>query len=162
MPKTNVRFEKVDAEQTVSLCRDGLICVSSLLASLLQAGSGPRHQETLTSVRELVDGARRELDVLVEEIDSLLSAALDQLVQADGWEHPGQVLERPRPDFKVLLKFCELRLDRAPESERPRLEDTRDKLARTVRIANEARHSRQSMGPRNRSPASAAKRTKKG
>ena len=45
---------------------------------------------------------------MIEESDhgeaALLEICVDRLLRSPDWEHPTQVLERPRPDFKKLLE----------------------------------------------------------
>jgi hypothetical protein len=79
-----------------------------------------------------------------------LERALDQLVESAGWEHPSQALERPRPDYRTLLALCEVRLEDPEVPGRDRVVDVRDKLERSVRIADEARERLEKMmsGPK--------------
>lgn len=79
-----------------------------------------------------------------------LERAVDQLVDATGWEHPSQVLERPRPGYRTLLALCEVRLEDPEAPGRSRLAEVCDKLARTVRIADEAKERRRKMAARSR------------
>ncbi len=70
-------------------------------------------------------------------------AALVDLVQTDGWEHPVQVLSSPRPDSRAILRACEARIEAAEGASRRRLAEVRRKLVRTVRFEEEARRRRE-------------------
>lgn len=110
--------------------------------------------EELTAFLRLVRTERPELLALASELvrGSELAAAtmveihLDQLIEAEEWSHPVQVLERPRSDFRALLAACRRRLREARGRERSRLADVRRRLERTVRIAESARNRRRRMG----------------
>lgn len=67
---------------------------------------------------------------------------LDQLVAANRWAHPVQVLERPRADLAALLRACHLRRIGAEGEGRRLLEVVEEKLERAVRIAEAARQRR--------------------
>jgi len=85
---------------------------------------------------------------------ALLEICVDQLLQSPDWEHPTQVLERPRPDFKKLLETCEARLERSGEQGRAEAEAMTAKVERAVRIEASADERRQRMrrGRRRRKP----------
>lgn len=72
---------------------------------------------------------------------------LDQLIAADldAWQHPTQVLDRPRPDFELLLTWCQSRRRQRRGSELERLAAIEAKLERAVRIEAIARRRRQRM-----------------
>ena len=85
---------------------------------------------------------RKEVEGVVWRISEiLLELQLDRLLEVDGWEHPTQVLERPRPSLEDLLEICEERLLREP-SGNPRLLHVREKLERAQKIAARARERR--------------------
>ena len=73
--------------------------------------------------------------------EAQVEACLDLLVEADParWNHPVQVLSRPRPELGALLAGCSKRLAGAGEDARGRLHDVRGKLERAVRIESNAR-----------------------
>ncbi|MEE8524160.1 MAG: hypothetical protein V3T72_09540 [Thermoanaerobaculia bacterium] len=86
------------------------------------------------------------------------AAALDELLRHEDWQHPTQVLDRPRPEPKALLALCEARLEGAEEPERTRLQDTRHKLERAARIDAEARHNRERLRRREQRLGSGGRR----
>ncbi len=74
---------------------------------------------------------------------TLLELQLDRLVETDSWEHPIQVLERPRPSLADLLRVCDERIERSEaEGKRARLIVVREKIDRALRIADSARRRR--------------------
>ena len=91
-------------------------------------------------VRPIVETA---LDALVREFPALAAElGIDELVLAEGWEHPTEVLD-PCPPFGELLRLCEARLERARREERSHLEEVRRKIARAKRFAEEAKKKQQ-------------------
>jgi len=93
-------------------------------------------------VRSEVERVLRMLSRLVLELH------LDRLLEVDGWEHPTQVLERPRPDLEELLTVCQGRIESTLDPLRvPRLLAVREKLERAQRIAVNARRRRQRRQP---------------
>jgi hypothetical protein len=98
---------------------------------------------------------RRALDLLplsrelIEVSDhgeaALLEICVDRLLLSSSWEHPTQVLERPRPDFTKLLGACEARLKRSRKPERAAIEAMTAKVERAVRIQKSAAERRQRM-----------------
>ena len=72
---------------------------------------------------------------------------LDLLIAADidSWEHPTQILERPRPNFEQLLEACVARRKAARGARLQLLERVEAKVARAARIAASARSRRERM-----------------
>lgn len=74
---------------------------------------------------------------------TILELQLDRLVESESWEHPIQVLERPRPSLEDLIRVCDERIERsAAEGARARLVVVREKIERALRIADSARRRR--------------------
>ncbi len=110
-----------------------------------------------------VDRAQMALDAVFDELHGLppsiprqtpshlvwrrkdIGRALNLLVEAAEWEHPSQVLGRPRPSDRELLSLCNLLLEEAEPEQKERLTEVHRKLERTVRIAAEARERRRQM-----------------
>ena len=129
--------------ETLEAARAGLQEIQRLLRlaerSLLEAHPGAA-QDMIQAQGDISQAVRRMSTVLLE-------LHLDRLISLDGWEHPSQVLERPRPDLEALLAACEDRIRkrpryRGPTEENHRLERVRSKLERAQRIANSARQRR--------------------
>ncbi|MEE8524056.1 MAG: hypothetical protein V3T72_09000 [Thermoanaerobaculia bacterium] len=138
-------------------CRHSLVFAGRLLDFL--AFNVPGISPALDRVQLALDAVFDELHSLPESFpESLrrdrawtradLERALDQLVDTAGWEHPSQALDRPRPGYRTLLALCEARLEDPEAPGRDRLVEVRDKLARSVRIADEAKERRQKMTAR--------------
>jgi len=131
-----------------------LILGRDLGSRLLPANLLLPQLEDLTAFLRLVRMERPELLALASELvrSSELAAAtmveihLDQLIEAEGWSHPVQVLERPRSDFRALLAACRQRLREARGGEHNRLSEVRQRLERAVRIAESARDRRRRLG----------------
>jgi hypothetical protein len=130
------------------LCRHSLVFAGRLLDFL--AFNVPGITPAIDRTQLSLDAVFDELHALPESFpDSLsrdrawtradLDRALDQLVETAGWEHPSQVLDRPRPGYRTLLALCEVRIEDSEAPSRDRLTEVRDKLERSVRIADEAR-----------------------
>ena len=142
------------AHDTLTACRHSLLHAGRLLDYL---------SVLVPDIRPKVDQTQAALDGVFEHLLALPKAiprtavrdrpwtrdevvhALDRLVEAPEWEHPSHVLSRPRPDEQALLDLCEEQLTDAEEPLRTRLVETRDKLARTVRINESARRRRQKL-----------------
>ncbi|MEE8522555.1 MAG: hypothetical protein V3T72_01385 [Thermoanaerobaculia bacterium] len=69
---------------------------------------------------------------------AVLELAVDILVAADGWQHPSQVLARPRPPYRELVPLCRERLRRAADAARPHLGEVTVKVETAARIEQEA------------------------
>lgn len=100
--------------------------------------------ELLRFLRELAPAVLAYVRDLAEESPlgrhALLELVVDVLVAAeDGWRHPSQVLDRPRPEYRELLPICLERLRLADDAERPHLTDVTTKVETAARIAEEAR-----------------------
>lgn len=114
----------------------------------------PAAADQTAVVRSEVEGVLWMLSRLVLELH------LDRLLDVDGWEHPTQVLERPRPDLEELLAVCQGRIDNTLEPAREhRLLAVREKLERAQRIAMNARkrRSRRQVNDTERDPDGALK-----
>lgn len=80
--------------------------------------------------------------------DAWVELQLDQLINADAdsWNHPTQILERPRSEFDLLLASCVARRQSAQGTEDDdRLAGVEAKLERAVKIAESARLRRERM-----------------
>ena len=79
----------------------------------------------------------------------MVEIQLDQLIAAEEWSHPVQVLERPRSDLRDLLAASRRRLRGLRGQEKARLVVVRQRLERAVRIAETARRRRlrRTVGP---------------
>jgi hypothetical protein len=76
--------------------------------------------------------------------EALLEIAVDELLDATfEWQHPSQVLERPRPEYRDLVPVCETRHREATGSERGHVHAVMQKVATAARIAEEARRNRE-------------------
>jgi hypothetical protein len=76
--------------------------------------------------------------------EAILELAVDELLDADfDWQHPSQVLERPRPEYRELVPVCEKRQDEAGDDERGRVDEVTRKVAKAARISEEARRNRE-------------------
>jgi hypothetical protein len=128
--------------ETLEAARAGLMEIQHLLrlAERSLAEANPRAvQDTTQAQGDIAQAVRRMSNVLLE-------LHLDRLVAVEGWEHPSQVLERPRPELDALLTACEQRIRKKPRGLPPeqtrRLELVRNKLERAQRIAKSARQRR--------------------
>ncbi len=79
-----------------------------------------------------------------------LELCVDRLLEQDGWQHPTQVLERPRPDLDHLLGTCRARLNQSAEPLRERIQAVTFKVERAARIDAAAREKRERMKRRRR------------
>ncbi len=109
--------------------------------ALEMADDRPRPARSVTLAAWAVAGALRHLRAVDPAIGT--EAALTDLVQATGWEHPAQVLSSPRPDSRAILEVCDARLEALAGASRRRLAEVRRKLERTVRFEEEARRRRE-------------------
>ena len=77
-----------------------------------------------------------------------VSFQLGLLVDAKGehWQHPTQILDRPRANFESLLRACIERRQRARGKKRRHLMEVEEKLERATRIAESARRRRLKKG----------------
>jgi hypothetical protein len=88
----------------------------------------------------LAEHSEHQEEVHVElQLDLLIAA------DVDAWEHPTQVLERPRPDFGKMLASCGIRRQSAGGAEADHLAKVEAKLERAVKIAESARQRRERM-----------------
>lgn len=79
----------------------------------------------------------------------VLELHLDRLLETDGWEHPTQVLERPRPNLDELLSVCQGRIEKTQDPLwQQRLRTIQEKLERAQRIEVKARRRRGRRPPR--------------
>ena len=130
------------SRETLEAARAGLVEIQQLLQlaerNLHEAHPRAVH-DTTQAQGDIAQAVRRMSKVLLE-------LHLDRLVAQDGWEHPSQVLERPRPELDALLAACEQRIRHKPRSLPPeharRLELVRTKLERAQRISQRARQRR--------------------
>ncbi len=122
---------------TIKTCEATLGQLDELLAHLAA------HRESAWGAiraRRLVEMLRSGL---AYEFPALAAEdTLDQLLAADGWHHPTQVLEGPFRDWGLLLRVCEERMKGTNGSERSLLEDVRRKVARAHRLDEEAESAR--------------------
>ncbi|MEE8526499.1 MAG: hypothetical protein V3T72_21400 [Thermoanaerobaculia bacterium] len=128
------------AERTVVLlaghARPGTVAELADLSRLLQREA----PDLVRTGRWLVGHSEHLEDVHVElQLDLLVAA------DVDNWEHPTQVLERPRPDFEKLLAACAVRRKSAGGAEGDHLARVEAKVERAVRIAESARQRRERM-----------------
>lgn len=111
--------------------------VSELLSGLKRR---PGLSRAVARVRPMVEIA---LAALLHEFPPLAAElAIEELIVAEGWEHPAQALEAPYPPFGELLISCEARLKRARGEERAHLLEVRRKIARAERFVEEAKEER--------------------
>ncbi|MEE8523807.1 MAG: hypothetical protein V3T72_07725 [Thermoanaerobaculia bacterium] len=71
--------------------------------------------------------------------DAVVELAVDRLLESSDWEHPTQMLERPRPDFGKLFAACRRRLAGAGPNERIEVTSVTAKVERAARIEESAR-----------------------
>lgn len=133
-----------DPRETLVACRQHLVRALALLDKFeAQTATGDlvdRVADAAFGAREAVLHARRMLDLV--DPQTRVMTAFYELYEAAGWNHPSEVLERPRPSYHLLLRMCEIYVGNARGAERRRLEAMRDKLARAVRIIDDAREQR--------------------
>ena len=82
-----------------------------------------------------------------------IEVQLDALVDPDpdAWNHPVQILARPRQPYPVLLAACRRRLGRAKDKGlKERLRTVEKKLRRTIELEEKARRRRQRMREKER------------
>ncbi len=114
-------------------------CLSALVkaVSLLQVDQEPSAEGTTAS--HTAPAIERAMAVLSFEYPEV---ALEQLLEADGWAHPCEVLGQPRPSCGVLLRLCKKRIPRSRGPKRSRLVAMRERLERIVEIERNARRRR--------------------
>ena len=76
---------------------------------------------------------------------AFLELCVDRLLARADWEHPTQVLDRPRPNLERLLEVCRARQLRSGGSEHARIGTVVTKVERAARIAEGAARRRQRM-----------------
>jgi hypothetical protein len=144
------------------MSQDGLKWRPSLAPETVGRETLEASRGSLAHILELLEIAERSLNpcrpaaadqtaVVRSEVERVLwmlsrlvlELHLDRLLEVNGWEHPTQVLERPRPEIEELLSVCQGRIENTlePLHER-RLLAVREKLERAQRIAVNARKRR--------------------
>ena len=128
------------------------IALGPELAEIALNGSEPSADD-LAAILRLLQEKARDLLPLGRELmrDSThgeaaeLQLCVDQLLEHSNWEHPTEVLDRPRPDLGKLLAACQTRLKRSRGKKRAQVEAMVAKVERAVRIAEIARKRRERM-----------------
>lgn len=131
------------------ICRR-LLLGPEIYRTLAGTDDAPTTQEIVDWLRWLRDEdgrllawgmAAARLDATGSEI--LIELHLDELLMAEDWSHPSQVLVRPRPPWSLLLDACSARLEANDDaSAAMRLRPVQEKLERAIRIEEKARRRR--------------------
>lgn len=128
-----------------------LTCRRSLLAAAADALAAverlPRDSGDVDPVdRRVAEGLLETLSRLVALLDvHMPDLALARLLAAaPGWEHPAEILERPRPSYRLLARLAAERLAEADPAPR-RLRVTLERLERAARIEEAARRRREAL-----------------
>ncbi len=124
------------------------------LATLVLPEIPPPSASELLDLLRLLRAREPSLSPVGEELirssrhgeEAWLEICVDRLLEHSDWEHPTQVLERPRPDFGKLLQTCLARREASQEDDR--LAYVIDRVERAARIADEARQRRRLQHPR--------------
>jgi hypothetical protein len=142
----------VEAEQPALLPACRWLVLGPELGRRILPGIDPSAAE-LTSLLRLLRDREPPLLPLGDELARVsdrgdaarVELCVDQLLEHDGWEHPNQVLDRPRPPLDKLLAACQARSERTGEDERRHVEAVSGRVERAVRIAEAARKKRERM-----------------
>ena len=150
---TLIRNEK---PELLATCRH-LVLGPGLSSLLLEEPAEPEAVELASFLRLL---RRHALDLLplgrelVAGSDAAEQAfaelAVDELLRSSTWEHPTQILDRPRPELEALLRACQARRKRARGQRRAEIDEAIFKVDRAVRIESSARKRRQRLHRRPR------------
>ncbi len=145
----------------IPTCR-WLLLGPELAPIVLPQVEGPTPDDLVTLLRLLRDDAEDFFEIgktlahnSEHEQEAIAELCVDQLMEYSNWEHPTQILERPRPDFGQLLAAAQARLKNASDSERDAVATMTAKVERAARIAESARVRREMMrrGRRRKRPA---------
>ena len=144
-----------EAPELLPACRS--LVLGPRLGALVLPEPPPGGEELASLLRLLRRQAPELLALgreLVETADAgetaLIELCVDKLLQSSDWQHPTQVLERPRPDFEKLLAACRARRKRLRGRRRVEIEAMIEKVERAVRIEAAARQRRQRQRRRRR------------
>lgn len=148
------RVESEDPD-LLPVCR--WLMLGPLLGKLILPESEPSAAD-LTSLLRLLRDQEPPLLAFGEDLArasehreaAWLELCVDRLLEQDDWQHPTQVLERPRPDPDKLLGACQARLKQTGEPLRERVEAVTVKVERAARIEAAARETRERMRRRRR------------
>lgn len=125
---------------TLRVCRRDLRRIAELLEDLDLGAMPSEAAEPALAAAGLVAQSRDLLSHALMALD--VDGALDRLISVSRWEHPAEVLDRPRPSYGALLQACDERLPGAEGDRRERLEEARFKIARARRVEEAARRRR--------------------
>jgi hypothetical protein len=146
-------FGLVPSQRTDLLEAGHFLLVGPGLAQTLQLPQ-PSYDALLEHARlvrdnapELLGDLRPILQDSGDGRDVLLDLAVDELLAApaDAWEHPSQVLERPRPAYADLVPFSERRLASFEGAKLDHANVVHGKLEKAAAIAESARRRREIM-----------------
>lgn len=141
-----VEHLEAEAPDLVPVCR-WLACGPRLASSILGAGARQPTEKELARLAGALESAPsstalagRALLAAHSRLIAAAGVALERLLAAgdDVWSHPTEILGRPCPSFRDILKACRTRLDTAPDADVAHLEAVAAKLERAARIEAKA------------------------